>query len=359
MFYNNKGGNIMLKKRYSKWVLVSLTAMLLMILVACNGDDESTEAVASEGGSSGDTVTLQIPHVVPEDHASHLAWEAFKEEVEEASDGRIEVEIYANSSLYGSEREIIEATQMGNVQISGAGTPSLAGFAPEFMVADLPFIFKTREAAHAAFDGELGDILNEKLEEVGLLGYGVGENGFRHILNNEGPVTEPSDLEGLKIRVMENQLYQDMFNIIGADASPLAFGELYSAMQQGTYDAMDNPLSLVYTNNFYEIQEYMSLTGHVYAGVSLFANKEFMEGLPEDLRDIIEEGLDNYVVLHRELAYEQDTEYLEELEALGLQINDVTEEQKDVFLEAMQPVYEKYEDVIGKDLIELAQSYNE
>jgi tripartite ATP-independent transporter DctP family solute receptor len=350
----------MLKKRFSKVLLTSLMVLVLLILAACGGsEDASSEDTDSGDSSSGDTVTLQIPHVVPEDHASHLAWEEFKEQVEEESDGRIEVEIYANSSLYGSEREIIEATQLGNVEISGAGTPSLAGFAPEFMVADLPFIFKTREAAHAAFDGELGDILNEKLEEVGLIGYGVGENGYRHLLNNEGPITEPGDLEGMKIRVMENQLYQDMFNILGADASPLAFGELYSAMQQGTYDAMDNPPSLVYTNNFYEVQNYMSLTGHVYAGVQLFANKEFMDGLPEDLRTIIEDGLDNYVTRHRELAYEQDTEYLDELEELGLEINEVTDEQKDVFLEEMQPIYEEYEDIVGKDLIDLAQSYNE
>jgi len=350
----------MLNKRYVKRIYISLLMGVLLVLAACNGDDDSGETEASgDDVSSDDKIVLQVPHVVPEDHASHIAWEGFKEEVEEKSGGRIEVEIYPNSSLYGSEREIIEATQMGNVQISSAGTPSLASFAPEFMVADLPFIFKSREAAHAAFDGELGEILNEKLEEVGLIGYGVGENGFRHILNNEGPVTKPSDLEGMKIRVMENQLYQDMFNIIGADASPLAFGELYSAMQQGTYDAMDNPPSLVYTNKFYEVQDYMSLTGHVYAGVSMFANKEFMEGLPEDLREIIEEGLDNYVELHRELAFEQDTEYLDELEELGLQINDVTDEEKDVFLEAMQPIYEEYEDVVGKDLIELAQSYND
>lgn len=349
----------MFKKRFSKVFILSLMVLVLLILAACDSEDASSEDSNSGDSLSGDVITLQIPHVVPEDHASHLAWEEFKEEVEENSDGRIEVEIYANSSLYGSEREIIEATQLGNVQISGTGTPSLASFVPEFMVADLPFIFKTREAAHEAFDGELGDILNEKLEEIGLIGYRVGENGYRHVLNNKGPVTEPGDLDGMKIRVMENQLYQDMFNVLGADASPLAFGELYSAMQQGTYDAMDNPPSLVYTNNFHEVQDYMSLTGHVYAGVALFANKDFMEGLPDDLRTIIEEGLDNYVTIHRELAYEQDMEYLETLEELGLEINEVTNEQKDVFLEAMQPVYEEYEEIIGKDLIDLAQSYNE
>ncbi|MEC5423271.1 DctP family TRAP transporter solute-binding subunit [Virgibacillus sp. C22-A2] len=336
-------------KKFSNIILMGFIVLIAGFLAGCS--DASS--------SDGKTYTITLPHVVPEDQSSHINTVDFKNEVEEKSDGQIKVEIFPNGSLYGSEREIVEAVQLGNAQMAIVGTPSLAGFKESFMVIDLPFIFKTREAAHKAFDGELGERLNGDLEDVGLVGLGIGENGFRHVLNNKQPITKPEDLQGLKLRVMENKLYQDIFNTLGANASPLAFGELYTAMQQGTYDGMDQPVALAYNNKFYEVQDYMSLTGHVYAGVAFVASKEFMDGLPDDLRTIVEEAGQRFAVENRELAFEQDTKYLDELEAEGLEINEVTEEQKEVFLDALQPVYETYEEVLGKDLIDLAQSFNE
>src|SRR5699024_2554868 len=128
---------------------------------------------------------------------------------------------------------------------------TLASFKPEFMVFDLPFLFKDVNQAYNALDGEFGTEVLEKLDEVGLVGLGYQENGFRHFINNKHPIKTPDDLKGLKIRILASPVYQDTYNILGANATPLAFGELYSALQQGTFDGMENPIGLVKDSKFY------------------------------------------------------------------------------------------------------------
>ncbi|MFD1606967.1 DctP family TRAP transporter solute-binding subunit [Oceanobacillus luteolus] len=329
-----------------KFIVISLMILMLAFMAACG----------SEGSASGeDTYTLQVPHVTSEEDPTHKAWVNFKEEVEEKSEGRMKVDIFSNGQLYSSERAMVEAVQMGDIPIASVATPAMAGFAESFMILDLPFLFNSREEAHAALDGELKDRLMDELTEIDMVGFGIGELGFRHILNNRQPITKPEDLEGIKIRVLENQLFQDMFNELGANASPLGFGEVYSALQQGTFDALESTIGLTLSTQFYEVQDYLSLTSHIYSGDVIFANKEYMDSLPDDLKTIVTEAAHNYVEFTRSLVHEEELESLEKLKELGMQVNEVTEEEKSVFRERLQPIYDKYEDVIGKDLIDLAQ----
>lgn len=340
--------------------IISILALLLSVAVACSSNSSETEG-SSDGNqqeAAQDSMTLRVTHVVPEDHASNLALIEFKKNIEERTDGRIQINLFPNGQLYGSDREAVEAVQLNNIEMTMIATPTLASFKSEFMVIDLPFIFGSREAAHKAMDGELGQSLNDLLPEINLVGLGYGENGFRHFVNNERPIEKPEDLEGLKMRVMENKLYQDTFNLLGANASPLAFGELYSALQQKTFDGMDNPISLVHTMKFYEVQDYLSLSGHVYAPVITVINKDVFDSIPEDLVDIFKEEAANLHDLQRQLTFEQDETKLQEIKDEGMQVNDLTAEQKAVFIEKLQPIYDQYAESIGQDLIDLAKSYN-
>lgn len=330
--------------------------MLVLILAAC-GRPDSGSSSGDEGGD-GETYTIRLAHLVPEEQSSHVAAVDFKEKLESESDGRIKVELYPNGQLYGSDREAIEAVQLGNIEMTIPAVAAMASFNEKFQVFDLPFLFNNNEAAYKALDGELGQELMADLESNGLKGLVFGENGFRHVSNNEGPIEKPEDMEGLKMRTLESPLHTDTFNAFGANASPFAFGELYTALQQGTYDAMDCPISLYYTNKFYEVQDYLTLTGHVYAATSLLMNDDFYNGLPEDLQELLMEASEEFRDQQRELAQQQDTEFMDQLVAEGMQINDLTDEQRDAFREAAAPVYEKYEGQIGKDLIDRALEAN-
>jgi len=328
-------------------------------LTGCSSSENTNSTNDGGNSSTSESIQLRVSHVVAEDHASNLALLEFEKSVEERSNGKIDVQVFPNGQLYGSDREAVEAVQLGNIEMTMVATPTLSSFSSKFMVIDLPFIFKSDAAAHAAMDGELGETLNEELPAINLVGLGYGENGFRHFVNNKKPVETPDDLDGLKMRVMENKLYQDTFNLLGANASPLAFGELYSALQQGTYDAMDNPISLVYSMKFYEVQEYLTLSGHVYAPTITVINNEVLNNMSSELQTIVKEEAKIMSQYQRELTHEQDEEQLQQLKDLGMNVNELTSKQKDEFIEKVQPIYDEYKDVIGQDLIDLAQSYNE
>ncbi|WP_078410324.1 TRAP transporter substrate-binding protein [Priestia abyssalis] len=338
-----------------KWLLVLVTCML-MLATACGKRD-----AASNGGSKeeGDTYTMRIAYLPPEQQSTHIAAEKFKETVEKNSNGRIEVQLYPNATLFASDREAIEAVQLGNVEATIPAAPAVVGFNKKFMVFDLPFLFDTRENAFKAMDGELGQGLMKDLESNGFKGLTFAENGYRHVSNNRGPITKPEDMKGLKMRTLENPLHTETFNAFGANASPFAFGELYTALQQNTFDAMDCPISIYETNKFYEVQKYLTLTGHVYSATILLANLDFYNSLPEDLQKVLDEASVQFRDDQRKLSAEQDAEFLEGLKEKGMQINELTPEQKAKFREAAQPIYDKFVPEIGEDLVEQAKKANE
>ncbi|MFC5589455.1 DctP family TRAP transporter solute-binding subunit [Sporosarcina soli] len=333
--------------------LLVLLSITVLILVACGRP-------SADSTNGEDTVyTIRIAHLVPEEQSSHLAALTFKEKLEKESNGRLKVEIYPNGALFGSDREAIEAVQLGNLEMTIPAVAPLASFNKKFMVFDLPFIFNDHEAAYKALDGELGESLLEDLQKNSLKGLVFAENGFRHMSNHKGAITSPDDLKGMKFRTLENPVHTDTFKSFGANASPFAFGELYTALQQGTYDAMEAPISLYYTNKFYEVQEYLTLTGHVYAATILLMNNDFYNQLPEDLQALVTEASEEYRTEQREIAQGQDVEFLEKLKENGMKVNEITPEQKDAFREAAKVVYDKFTAEIGEDLVEQAKAANQ
>ena len=303
--------------------------------------------------------TIKVAYVVPETQSTHIAAaEIFKPYVEEASEGRITVELYPNGQL-GGDRQGIEAVQIGTIQMTIPAAAVLSGFEPKFQVFDLPFLFKSKAAAYEALDGELGETLSDTLIPLGLRNLAFAENGFRHITNNRGPIHDPSDLTGLKIRTMENPVHIATFKALGANPTPISFGELYTALQQRVVDAEENPIPLVYTSKFYEVQKYYSLTGHVYAATVLLMNEDFFNSLPEDLQKVVIEGAVRYRTYQRDLSQKQDEEMLAQLRQAGMEINELTEDEKKAFIEKTLPVYDELASQIGEELVELAKKANQ
>ncbi len=342
-----------MKKKLS---LVLVLAMVMTVFLAGCGGGGDAEKKGGDGGSGKAEYTIRVAHVLAADHATNVtAEEVFKKEVEEKSNGRIKVEVYPNGQL-GGDRQTIEALNLGTLEMCIPGGTVLSGFVDDFEVLDLPFLFKSKEDAFKVFDGKVGDELNKKLEDIGIVNLGYGENGYRHVTNNKGPITKPEDLKGVKIRTMENPIHMAAFKAFGANPTPISFNELFTALQQGTVDAQENPIPIIYTSKLYEVQKYLTLTGHVYTNCPYLISKTFYDGLPEDLQQVVREAAADCITAQRKMCNDQEQEYLEELKASGMEINELTDEQKQAFVDAAQSVYDDFEKTHDPALLEEIQA---
>ena len=346
-------------------ILIGFSLLLIMTVIsACTlgatsennkgeGSAESSESVSTNSGE----YVIGVTYTTPETGSTHLGMEKFKELVEEKTGGEVVLELDPNGQLYASEREAIEAAQAGNIEMTVAASAPVAGFDKRFLALDLPFIFPDHETAYEALDGELGQTLLDGLHEIGLVGLAYGETGMRHFSNSNRPIETPEDLQGLKIRTMENEVHIDTFKEYGANASPFAFGELYSALQQNIYDGMENPINLIDQMKFYEVQDYLTISNHAYTATVGFMNAEFFNSLPEDIQTAVKESAVESMDYQRGIARQQDEDGLA-ITKEHMEINELTSEQKQQFIEAAGPIFDKYEEDIGTELMELARSYS-
>lgn len=301
--------------------------------------------------------TIKVGTIVSETHADMIAMKkVFVPYVEGQSEGRIKVELYPNGQL-GGDREMSESVQMGSLQMAMPATSVLAGFDKRFQVLDLPYLFSSREAAFEALDGGLGQKLNSILLTKGFMGLGYMENGMRHVTNNKRPVETLDDMKGMKIRTMENPMHIAYFKEVGANPTPMSWGELYTALQQGTVDGEENPMAMVWDGKFYEVQKYLSTTGHVFSVTILLANKRFINKLPDDLREIVIEGARKFALEDRSVIAAMERDFEKKIVEKGMKINKLSQEQKKPFIAATVPVYKQFEGEIGKDIMEIARQY--
>lgn len=274
----------------------------------------------------------------------------FKQLVEKESKAQIKVTIYHSSQL-GDDREMMEALQLGVQQMTCPSTAPIAPFVNGFKVFDLPFLFPTNEAADFVLDGPVGQQLLSELSDIGLIGLAYWENGYRQLTNSKRSVVTPEDVKGLKVRTMENPMHLAAWRAMGANPTPMAFGELFSAMQQGVVDGQENPWGTIYLQNFFEVQKYTTDTGHVYSPFVLLISKKFWDKLPNDLQKIVREAAVLAKDHNRELNRKMNAEYLEELKKV-MTVTILTPAQKAEFQKAVEPVYDQFKDEIGAELVE-------
>ena len=277
----------------------------------------------------------------------------FKEVVEKNSDGKIEVVLFHSSQL-GDDRNMMEALKMGTQEMTCPSTAPMTAFINAFKIYDLPFIFANEEVADYILDGPVGKKLLDMLPDQGLVGLAYWENGFRMLTNSSRPVQSPEDLKGMKIRTMENPIHLAAFRTMGANPTPMAFGELFSAMQQKVVDGQENPWGTIFLQNFFEVQKYATDTGHVYSPFVLLISKKFWDKLPDDLKAVVQDAADQSKVHNRALNRKMNAEYLEKLKE-KMDVVILTPEQKAAFQKACQPIYEQFGKDIGEDLIKEVQ----
>lgn len=318
------------------------------ILAAC------LAAVAPLSAAAAD-VSIRLGHVLPESHSWHIAATGFAEEVAERTDGRVDIEVFPSGQL-GSEKEVIEGLQFGSVQAGLIGSGSFQAIEPRIGIIEMPYAWASRDQAFAALDGDLGTALADMLDAKGIKVLGWWENGFRNITNNVRPIVTPADLDGLKIRVTPDKVRLATFEALGAEPAPLSFGELYSALQQGLFDAQENPLAIIYSASFFEVQDYVSLSEHIWGAATLTMSKSVWDKISPEDQAIVSEAATTWGLKQRDMVAAANDELIAQLKEKGMTFNEVD---KAAFVEAVAPIWESQQDVYGAELLAILDSYRE
>ena len=308
-------------------------------------------SIALLAGCSESATTIRVGHVLAPEHPYQLGLEKFGSLVSEKTNGNVKVEVFHSSQL-GNERDLIEGLQLGTVEMCVVSTAPLSSFTTKFSVFDLPFIFSETVKTREILDGPIGQGILDTLDAQGIVGLCYFENGFRNITNRVRPITKPEDLQGLKIRTMESPIHMASFRVMGADPTPMALGELFTALQQGAVDGQENPLAIINTSKFYEVQKYLSITEHFYAPAPLLMSKSFYDRLDAETQKAVKDAAIEARIYERGLLDDMNTRLKDELQKAGMEMNTVD---KQPFIDAVQAVYTEYEDVIGKELIQQVQ----
>jgi TRAP-type transport system periplasmic protein len=302
-------------------------------------------------GGAPEAASLRLGHVLPAAHNWHVAATGFADEVKAATQGRVEIKVFPNSQL-GSETAMIEGLQLGTVEMGLIGGASFQNIEPKLGIEGLPYAWSDHQHAYRAFDGELGNRLFGLLEKKGVKGLAWWENGFRDITNSKRPIATPDDLKGLKLRVTPDKIRLDTFKALGALPVPMAFSELYSALQQGAVDGQENPLAIIYSSNFFEVQKFLSLTNHVWSSATLVIAKTAWDKLSPADQQAVQKAAFAWRDKQRKMVQESGEDFLAKLKAKGMQVNTPNNA---AFVKAVQPLWKQYEDVFGKDLFDLIE----
>jgi tripartite ATP-independent transporter DctP family solute receptor len=292
-------------------------------------------------------IDIKLAHVVNEQDSFHLAATKFKELTEKYTNGDVKVTIFPNAVL-GDERTLLERMKMGIVDAAIITNGPFVNFIPQFGVIDLPFLFRSPEHAYAVLDGPVGDQLFAMAEKQGWKGLAWAERGFRNLTNSKRPVNSPEDIKGLKIRVMQNEIYVDSFKALGANAVPMAWTEALTALQQHTIDGQENPLNVIVSFKLYESQKYMTITRHAYAPAPIMMSMMSWKKLSASQQQAVLKAAKEAAQFERDYDNSNEAGWLKELASKGMQIS--TPDLKP-FLAAVKPVYDKYAAQFGQDLI--------
>jgi tripartite ATP-independent transporter DctP family solute receptor len=294
-------------------------------------------------------VTLKLGHIADPQNPYAQGAQKFADLVAEKSGGTIKVEVYPSSQL-GNQRDLVEGLTLGTLDLTMTSTAVLGNFHPQIAVFDLPFIFRDREHAFKALD-TVGMEISKDLEEKGMKVLAFYENGVRNMTNNIRPIRVPEDMKGLKIRVMEQPIYIAMMKALGANPTPMAFGELFTALQKGVVDGQENPAAHIYTKRFFEVQKYISLTEHTYSAEPLVVSMITWNKLTPEQQTIIQEAAKEACDWQRQLAIDLENGYWDKIRESG-KSEIITDVDKEAFREATAPVWKDFEDQVGKENIE-------
>jgi tripartite ATP-independent transporter DctP family solute receptor len=317
--------------------------VLLMALALC--------LILGGLGTAAAKTTLKLATVTPSHHAYNDGAREFARLVGEATKGEVVVKVYPGGQLGKGERELLEGMQVGTIDAAIISTGPVSNFSPDMGVLDLPFLFVDNANVDAALDGPVGRQLMDGLESAGLKGLAFMENGFRNFTNSAQPLKQPTDFKGLKLRTMENPVHLASVRQLGAQATPMSWGEVYTSLQTGVIDGQENPVAIIHANKMSEVQKYLTMSGHFYSPAPLVMSLKKFKKLKPEFQSIFLDAAIKAAAFERKVIRDNEVKMLEDLKSWGMQVETV---EKSVFVEAMKPVYDKFykENPSWADLVE-------
>lgn len=307
-------------------ISIYLGVVVFLILTSCSGVSDKTE--------------LKLAHGLPTDHPVHKAMMFMAQRCGELSDGKLTIEVYPAEQL-GSEQQCVELVQIGSLAITKVSAAVMESFADAYKVFGLPYIFRSKEHSFKIMDGDIGEDLLLSTEDKWIRGLTYYDAGSRSFYTIDRPIHSPDDLQGLKIRVMRSITAVEMVRALGGSATPISWGELYTALQSGVVDGAENNPPSLYTSRHYEVCKYYSLDEHTTIPDVLVVSKIIWDKLSEQEREWLQQAADESAVLERELWAESEKESLEEVQKAGVEI---IHPDKEPFIEKVQPLLESYSD---------------
>ena len=304
--------------------------------------------------SAAAQTTMRISISIAQNSHQGIAIDTFAKEVEKRTAGRYKVQTFYSGSL-GGERESIEAVQLGTQALAFSSSGPVPNFVPETKILDIPFLFRDKAHARAVLDGLIGQELLAKFDAKGFKALAWGENGMRHMTNSKRSINGPEDVKGLKMRTMENPVHEAAYKGLGIVTTPMAFPEVFTALQQGTVDGQENPLSVIMASKFDQVQKYLTLTGHVYSPGIFLMNKEAFDKLSAADKQAFLDAAKEGVKANRARVDEDDAKGVTELRSKGMTVVENVDKSK--FVAMLAPVNAEFEKQFGKANIERIRNY--
>jgi tripartite ATP-independent periplasmic transporter solute receptor, DctP family len=336
-----------------KVLSIVLCLILVMAMFTACGGEKKEAAAPADGSKSGPEYTIRMAHIENDFTACAQGVQLFKKYVEEGSNGRIAVDVLGSGSM-GGEREILESVTMGNLEAGMAMSSLFTTYLPDWNIFDLPFVFKDRADWASKVDGDLGKILADETPSIHVKVLSYFDGGFRVISNNKRPIEKIADTKGIKVRVGESTLMIDTEKALGTNPIPMAFGEVYTALQQGTIDGVDTSVIYVQDGNFQEVTKYCSLTNHSALQMVTFINQDFFDKLPADLQQVVLDAAAKTTTEQRQIAVKVDETAMQKMKDAGMQINEISPEVKDQMIAATKSVVDGYRDKIDAKVFKAA-----
>ena len=296
--------------------------------------------------------TLKFAAANNKGHPQVTGMEKFAEIVKEKSGGKIEVKLFPGGVL-GGDVQTVSALQGGVVEMLVLNAGILASNVKAFGAVDLPFLFNSGEEADKVMDGAFGKSLADKLPATGLVGLAYWELGFRNLTNERRPVTKLEDIKGLKIRTLQSPIPIEMFNSLGANAVPLPYTELYTALETGTVDGQENPAANIINAKFYEVQKYMTLTRHQYNPQIVLISKKFWDKLNDEEKAVLQSAATEARDFQRKVSREADAKAVAEIKEKGMQVDELRAAETQKLRDAVKPLIDKFSADIGADTVSL------
>ncbi|MFV9511462.1 DctP family TRAP transporter solute-binding subunit [Tepidibacillus sp. LV47] len=298
--------------------------------------------------SQNEKIIIRFSHVVGEDTPKGQAARKFAQLMKERSKGKVEVQVFANGSLYRDGEEW-EALQRNDVQIIAPAMSKLIQKIPELQVFDLPFYYENLEQIHQLADGKVGKMVFESAKKNKVLPLAIWDNGFKQFTNRDHSLHTPKDFANLKFRIMPSPILEDQFSLLDAKAEARNFNDVYQALKNKEVDGQENTISNIYTKRFFDVQDYLILSNHGYLGYLVMMNKDFYNTLSPEIQKMIQTTMNEVTIWERKKAQEIEQNQLKQIrECQCIKIENLTREEKDEFKKLYQPLYQKVKRDLGK-----------